>query len=170
MLYLYAILLCLLNACWLALVFFYLPGNWMIVLTTGLFAWWRQDADVISAWTIGAMAILALIGELIEFLAGLGGAKKAGAGWMAALAAVGGALVGAIAGTLLIPIPLVGTLLGGCVGAGLATWGVERAGGKQKQDSVKSGIGAGVGVFIGAAAKIAVGVILWLIAAAAVFF
>lgn len=170
MMILYGVLLCLLNACWLATVFFYLPGNWMIVLTTGLLAWWQRDAGVISGWTVGVMAAVALVGEVIEFLSGISGAKKAGAGWKASLAAIVGALVGAVVGTVLVPIPFVGTLLGGCIGAGLATWSVERAGGKQKQDSVKSGLGAGVGVFIGTAAKIAIGAILWLTAAAAVFF
>jgi len=166
---LYGVLLCLLNAGWLATVFFYLPGNWMIVLTTGLLAWWQRNAGVISGWTVVAMAALALAGEVIEFVAGLSGAKKAGAGWKASLAAIVGALAGAVAGTVLIPIPFVGTLLGGCIGAGLATWSVERAGGKHTQDSVKSGVGAGVGVFIGATVKIAIGAVLWLIAAAAVF-
>lgn len=170
MMILYGVLLCLLNAGWLATVFFYLPGNWMIVLTTGLLAWWQRDTGVISGWTVGAMAAVALVGEVFEFLAGVSGAKKAGAGWKASLAAIVGALAGAVAGTVLIPIPFVGTLLGGCIGAGLATWSVERAGGKQKHDSVKSGIGAGMGVFIGTAAKIAIGTALWLIAAIAVFF
>ena len=170
LLYFYAILLCLMNAVWLATVFFYLPGNWLIVFSTALLAWWKQDVQMISFWTVGAMALLALLGELIEFLAGLGGAKKAGAGWLASAAAIGGALFGAVAGTFLIPIPFIGTLLGACIGAGLATWLMERAGGKQHNDSVRSGVGAGLGVFIGTSAKVAIGGLLWLIAALAAFF
>lgn len=170
MLYVYAILMCLVNAVWLATVFFYLPGNWLIVLTTGALAWWQRDAQMISFWTVASMALLALVGEVIEFLAGLGGAKKAGAGWLASAAAILGALVGAVVGTFLIPVPFVGTLLGACIGAGLVTWGLERAAGKQQNDSMRSGLGAGVGVFFGTAAKIAIGAIIWLIAALAAFF
>jgi uncharacterized protein YqgC (DUF456 family) len=170
MLYVYATSMCLLNAVWLALVFFYLPGNWLIVLTTGALAWWQRDVQAISFWTVGVMAFLALIGEVIEFMAGMGGAKKAGAGWLASISAVGGALVGAVAGTFLIPIPFAGTLLGACIGAGLVTWSFERAGGKERDESVRSGVGAGVGVFIGTASKIAIGAVLWLMAAIAVFF
>ena len=170
MFYAYAILLCLLNAGWLGLVFFYLPGNWLIVLTTGALAWWQRDAQMISVWTVGVMAALALVGEIIEFLAGMGGAKKAGAGWKASMAAMAGALVGAVLGTVLIPIPFAGTLLGACLGAGLVTWRLEKTGGKDKDQSLKSGVGAGVGVFIGTVSKIAVGIILWLIAAIAAFF
>lgn len=170
MAYVYAIVLCMLNLVWLATVFFYLPGNWLIVLTTALLAWWQRDIGMISIATVGLMAVLALAGEIIEFFAGLGGAKKAGAGWPAAAAAIAGALIGAIAGTFLILIPFLGTLLGACIGAGLATWVVESAGGKHRDDSVRSGVGAGLGVFIGTSTKIAIGAVLCLIAALAAFF
>lgn len=169
LLYVYAIMMCLMNAVWLGLVFFYLPGNWLIVITTGALAWWQRDAQPISFWTVGVMAFLALIGEVIEFMAGMGGAKKAGAGWLASIAAIAGALLGAIAGTFMIPIPFAGTLLGACLGAGLVTWSFERAGGKHRDDSMRSGVGAGVGVFIGTASKIAIGAVIWLIAAIAAF-
>lgn len=170
MFYVYAILMCMMNAGWLGLVFFYLPGNWLIVLTTGALAWWQRDISMISAWTVGVMAALAMIGEIIEFLAGMGGARKAGAGWVTSLAAVAGALFGAVAGTVLIPIPFAGTLLGACLGAGLVTWGLEQSAGKKKDQSMRSGVGAGVGVFVGTAVKIAIGITLWLIAAVAAFF
>ncbi|NLW83022.1 MAG: DUF456 domain-containing protein [Phycisphaerae bacterium] len=169
MIYVYAILLCLINAVWLATVVFYFPGNWMIVLSTAALAWWQRDAQMISFWTIGVMAFLALIGEFIEFLAGLGGAKQAGAGWLASIAAIGGAIVGAIFGTFLLPIPLLGTLLGACIGAGLATWSFERITGKEQRLSMRSGVGAGLGVFIGTSSKVAIGVVLYLIAAVAAF-
>jgi hypothetical protein len=35
---------------------------------------------------------------------------------------------------------------------------------------MRSGVGAGVGVFIGTASKIAIGAVIWLIAAIAAFF
>ncbi len=170
LLYVYATLLCLLNVVWLAMVFFYLPGNWMIVVSTAALAWWQRDIQMISFWTVGVMAFLALIGEIIEFLAGLGGAKKAGAGGRASAAAIVGAILGAILGTFMLPIPFLGTLLGACIGAGLATWSFERASGKKRDASVRSGVGAGVGVFLGTSAKIAIGVIISVIAAVAAFF
>jgi uncharacterized protein YqgC (DUF456 family) len=95
MLYVYLVLLLVINAFWLALVFFYLPGNWLMVLTTAAFAWGLAEQGIFSVWTLLAAAVLALLGELAEFLAGFGGARRAGAGWKASLAAVGGALGGA---------------------------------------------------------------------------
>jgi hypothetical protein len=41
MIYFLSLLLVLLNAVWLVLVFFALPGNWLIVISTCVFAWWR---------------------------------------------------------------------------------------------------------------------------------
>ena len=98
MLYLWLIILLLLNGVWLSLVLFGLPGNWLIVLTTSLFAYWRWDEGVFSGWTLIAVAVLALAGELIEFLAGMVGAKKAGASWRASFAGLFGALIGAVGG------------------------------------------------------------------------
>ena len=39
------ILLILLNACWLATVPFTLPGNWLMVMSAYLFAWWQWERD-----------------------------------------------------------------------------------------------------------------------------
>ena len=80
MLYLWSILLILLNALWLVLVVFGLPGNWLIVISACLFAWWRAEDNIFSIYTLIAVVALAVLGELIEFFAGAGGAKRAGAG------------------------------------------------------------------------------------------
>lgn len=170
MLYLWSITLILLNAVWLVLVFFGLPGNWLIVISTCLFAWWRWTDGVFSIYTLIAVTILAVLGELIEFLAGAGGAKKAGAGWRGSIGAIVGAVIGAIIGTFTLPIPVLGTLLGACAGAGLGAWGLELAGGRKLQDSVRSGIGAGVGEFLGITTKFILGGLIWLIVAVAAFW
>lgn len=166
----YLILLLFVNAFWLLLGLFYLPGNWLMVLTTAGFAWWHAEEGIFSIWTLAAATMLALLGELAEFWAGLAGARKAGAGWKASLAAIGGALAGAVLGTIFIPIPFAGTLLGGCIGAGLAAWAFERRSGKPQQVSVQSGIGAGLGTAAGALLKVLMGVLIWLLIAAAAFW
>ncbi len=167
MLYVWITLLLIINAFWLMLVPFALPGNWLIILTTSLFTWWQWGNGVFSIYTLVAVAILALIGELVEFLAGAGGAKKAGAGWPAALAAIAGAVTGAIMGTLVLP--LFGTIIGACIGAGLAAYFVELAIGKKPEESMRSGLGASVGYLIGSTTKFAIGCAIWLIIAIAAF-
>ena len=170
MLYVWLILLVLLNACWLVTVLFTVPGNWLMLGTTYLFAWWQADRGVFSMPLLVFVTVLALIGEIIEFVAGAGGAKKAGAGWLAAGAAIFGAMFGAVFGTVFIPFPIFGTVLGGCFGAGLATWIVERATGKQHNESVRSGVGAGTGVLIGILSKFGIGCVIWLLIAIAAFW
>ena len=170
MLYFWAILLILLNAVWLALVPFALPGNWLIVITTSLFAWWHAEDGVFSIYTLIAIAILALLGELFEFFGGMGGAKKAGARFRGSLGALIGAITGAVLGTFLIPVPLLGTLLGSCIGAGLGTWIFELSAGRQIQGSFRLGFGAGLGQFLGTTTKFAIGVLIWLIVALAAFW
>jgi len=140
----------------------------MLAFTIG-FAWWQRDNGIISVYTLIAVVILATLGEIVEFFSGMGGARKAGAGWFGAISAIAGAIVGAMAGTLLIPIPLIGTLIGACCGAGLATLLIERIYGKEMDQSVRSGIGAGLGLLIGTTVKFLLGVAIWLIIAIALF-
>lgn len=170
MLYVWLTLLILLNACWLTLVFFALPGNWLIVIGTAVFAWWRSDDHIFSVTTLVIITLLAVLGEIVEFFAGMGGAKKAGSGWLGATAAIGGAIAGAILGTFLIPIPLIGTVIGACAGAGMATWFFEKVTGKTNHQSLRSGMGAGLGVFIGTTVKFIIGFFIWLIVAVAAFW
>jgi len=170
MLYLWSTMLILLNSVWLVLVVFGLPGNWLIVISTCLFAWWRWADGVFSIYTLLAITVLAVLGELVEFLAGAGGAKRAGASWRGSIGALIGAVTGAVLGTFLLPIPFLGTLIGACVGAGLGAWVLEFAGGRQMQDSVRHGIGAGIGEFLGITTKFILGILIWLIVTVAAFW
>jgi len=68
MLTVWLVLLILVNAGWLATVLFMLPGNWLMVVSTCLFAWWKWDTGVFSWPLLAGITVLALAGELIEFL------------------------------------------------------------------------------------------------------
>jgi uncharacterized protein YqgC (DUF456 family) len=157
-----------LNACWLLLVVFGLPGNWLIVISTCLFAWWRWDDGVFSIYTLVFIVALAILGELIEFLGGMGGARRGGASWRGSVGALIGAVTGAVIGTFFVPF--FGTLIGACIGAGIGAWGLELTAGKQMKESVRSGVGAGVGEFLGITVKFAVGIVIWFIVAVAAFW
>jgi uncharacterized protein YqgC (DUF456 family) len=170
MIYVWLVILVLLNALWLALVLFGLPGNWLMVLMTLLFALWRWEEGIFSGWTLLAAAILALIGELIEFLAGVVGARKAGASWQASIAGLFGALIGALVGTVAIPLPILGTIIGTCLGAGISVWVVEVSRGEHPDLSMGRAVGAGVGKFLGILGKFVVGIVIWLVIAVAAFW
>ncbi|HIJ51975.1 MAG TPA: DUF456 family protein [Planctomycetes bacterium] len=170
MVYLSLIILLVLNALCLVLVLFALPGNWLIVILTCLFAWWRWDDGVFSVYTLIGIGILATLGELVEFFGGMGGAKKAGARWFGAFGALLGAIIGAVVCTFLIPILMLGTVIGACVGAGIGAWLFELAGGRQIKESARSGLGAGLGELLGITIKVSLGLAIWLIVTVAAFW
>jgi len=170
MLYIWLTLLVIVNGFWWSLTFFSLPGNWLIVLTTWAFAWWRWEQGIFSVFTLAVITLLAITGEVIELFAGMGGAKKAGAGRRGVLGALLGAVVGAVVGTFFLPIPFVGTLVGASVGAGIGAWSLELTGNKKMEESVRLGVGAGLGVLLGTGSKVVIGVIICVIVAVTAFW
>jgi uncharacterized protein YqgC (DUF456 family) len=170
MVYLWSIVLVILNTVWLGLVVFGLPGNWLIVVSTCLLAWWRWGNNVFSIYTLVAIVVLAVVGELAEFTAGMIGARRSGASRRGSVAAIFGAVVGAIFGTFMIPVVFLGTLIGACVGAGLCVWGMEISRGEQAEHSLRHAVSAGLGEFFGIISKFAMGIVIWLIVAVAVFW
>ncbi|MFW6163105.1 MAG: DUF456 domain-containing protein [Planctomycetota bacterium] len=170
MIYLWASLLVLVNLVWLSLVVFQFPGNWLMVATTSLVAWWQWDERMIGLGPLVAAVVLALLGEFLEFTSGMRGAKKRGGNFKTSLGVLGGAILGAVLGTALIPIPLVGSLVGLGGGACLGAWIVEMARGKKSHEALHIGVGAGVGQLTGTVSKLACGVAIWLIIAVAAFW
>jgi uncharacterized protein YqgC (DUF456 family) len=168
MAYLWATILTVANLVWLAMNIFGLPGNWLIVASTLTLAWFYPH--MFSVWTLSAIVVVALIGEVMEFLAGMVGAKAAGASRKGAWAALLGAMIGAIVGTFTIPIPVIGTLIGAAGGAAICAWGVELLGGRSMKASAVAGAGSGAGRILGTLAKLALGALLWIIAAVATFW
>ncbi|MCB9846903.1 MAG: DUF456 domain-containing protein [Phycisphaeraceae bacterium] len=128
----------------IALALIGLPGTWMILLVGVLVEFVRPET--FSWWTIGVGGLLAIGAEIAEFSAGAVGAKKAGGSRRAIWMAVAGGLVGGIAGTFVIPIPIVGTIAGAAIGSGacamLAEMTVE---GRTLAQAGKVGGGAAIG-------------------------
>jgi uncharacterized protein YqgC (DUF456 family) len=70
----------------------------------------------VSCTTLGVAARLAVLAEMLEFILGAAGSRRAGGSTRAAALAIVGSLVGGIVGTAL-PLPMLGTLIGACLGA-----------------------------------------------------
>jgi len=172
--HLLATLLTLLNAIWLLLTVLGLPGNWLMIAGTLAVAWWswkaQPAAPMFSTAVLVAACGLALTGELLELLAGLLGSRTAGGTRRGATGALLGALAGGILGTFLIPLPILGSLLGTCAGAALGAWGLELSGGRTMRASLRSGLGAGLGRFFGTTAKLAIGLVIWIMLGMAAFW
>jgi uncharacterized protein YqgC (DUF456 family) len=122
-----------------------LPGT-ILIFAGVAFAAWAEDFSRISGLTVGFLASLTALAWILEYVAGLLGAKAAGASRAALVGAAVGTVLGVVSGFWgLLFFPLVGAFAGefyargNALGAGrvsLATW---------------------VGILVGTIAKIAIG-------------
>lgn len=162
------------NAVGVVLVALQLPGTWLMLLATAVVAWWRWESGaggdpLIGWWALGGLLLLAVAGEVIEFVAGAWGASRAGASKRAAMLAILGGVVGAVAGMIFLAfIPIVGVLIGAAIGAALGTIVGDRWAGRSWEMAMRTGRGAAVGKFWGAMGKLIVAVVMWLVVLVAV--
>lgn len=121
-----------------------LPGPALVLAGIALGAW-AEGFTRISGWTIGVLAVLTLLASLVDYAAGVLGAKRVGASREALIGAALGTLAGVFTGFWgLLFMPLVGA----AVGQYLAQRDLRRAG--------QVGFATWLGMLIGAALKIAV--------------
>lgn len=121
-----------------------LPG---VVLVFGgiALAAWIDDFARISAWTVGALALLTLVAIAADYVAAVLGAKRAGASKLAIVGAAIGTVAGVFTGLVgLVFMPLAGA----AVGEYIAQRDLRRAG--------KVGIATWLGLLIGTAVKVAI--------------
>jgi uncharacterized protein YqgC (DUF456 family) len=169
MVYVYAVVLTVLNLLFWVGILFNLPGTWLMVLVTALLKWWQPDYVLVSWTVLGVAAGLAVVGEVLEFVLGAAGSRRAGGSTRAAALAIVGSLVGGIMGTAL-PVPIVGTLIGACLGAFIGSLIGDVWAGRPLFPSFEAGWGAAVGRFWGTVSKLAIGGIIVLVLALATFF
>ena len=168
MVYVYAVVLTLVNLlCWVGILFG-LPGTWLMVLFPVLLKWWQPDQFMVS-WTVLGVAVgLAVLGEVCVFVLGAAGSRRTGGATRGAVLAIVGSIVGGIMGTAL-PVPIVGSLLGACLGAFVGALSGDLWAGRTLGQSLKAGQGAAVGRFWGTVVKLAVGAIIMILLAVAAF-
>jgi hypothetical protein len=140
-----------------------LPGNWLIVAAAALYAWLvGPDASTALGWpTVMAILVLAVLGEVLEFVAGALGVTTVGGSRRGALLAIVGSVAGGILGLFVgLPIPLVGQLVAaivfGGVGALVGAVAGETWKGRDLDASLEVGKAAFIGRLLGTAAKVIV--------------
>jgi len=166
--YVYAVLLTLLNVVFWVGILFNLPGTWLMVLVPALLKWWLPDQILYSWAVLGVAAGVALCGEAFEIVLGAVGSRHAGGSTRGAVLALVGSIVGGIMGTAL-PVPIVGSLLGACLGAFVGALSGDLWAGRTLGQSLKAGQGAAVGRFWGTVVKLAFGAIIMILLAVAAF-
>jgi len=115
------------------------------ILFAGLaMAAWADDFAYVGLWTLVLLGILAGLTYVVDLLAGAFGVKRFGASPRAMVGAAVGTLLGLFFGLLGV---LIGPFVGASIGELTTSRNLETAG--------RAGIGATLGLAIGAAAKLA---------------
>lgn len=122
------------------------PGAPLLFLGL-LFGAWAEDFTYIGVWTLLLLATMAAMTYVVEFAASLLGVKKYGGSNRAMI----GAALGGFAG-LFMGIP--GILLGPFIGAVLGELSLQRS----LDQASRAGFGTVVGMAIGVAGKLAIGI------------
>ncbi len=121
-----------------------LPGA-MLVFGGIALAAWIDNFTRVSAWTVAALAVLALIAFAADYVAAALGAKKVGASKLAIAGAAIGTLAGVFTGLVgLVFMPLAGAAIGELI----AQRDLRRAG--------RVGIATWLGLLVGTAVKVAI--------------
>jgi uncharacterized protein len=168
MVYVYAVVLTLINLlCWVGILFG-LPGTWLMILFPVLLKWWQPDQIMVSWTVLGVAAGLAVLGEVLEFVLGAAGSRRTGGSTQGAVLALVGSIVGGVMG-IALPVPLVGPLLGACLGAFVGALLGNLWAGRTLFQSFTAGRGAAIGQFWGTVLKLAIGAIMAVMLAIAAF-
>lgn len=109
-----------------------LPGNSFLLILAILYGW-QEDFLHLTYSTLLGLTGAWLIGELLEFFAGVAGAKKENASWRGAFAAFAGMVAGGIAGTFVVPV--IGTVIGALLAGAAAAYYLEY---RQTNDKIKA--------------------------------
>jgi uncharacterized protein YqgC (DUF456 family) len=148
-----------------------LPGNWIVVGLTAVFAYFFPPSSGHGvSWTIVfVLAALAAAGEVLEFAASAATAARHGGSRRGMALALFGALVGSVLGVGLgSPIPVLGSLIGAVAGGALGAFGGAYLGetwkGRPEDERVAVGKAAFWGRLWGTAGKLTVGAVMVLIA------
>jgi hypothetical protein len=112
-----------------------------------LFGAWAEDFSYIGVWTLLLLAIMTALTYVVEFAASILGVKKYGGSNRAMIGAALGGFVG-----LFMGIP--GILVGPFVGAVIGELSLQR----RLDEASRAGFGTVVGLALGVAGKLAIGI------------
>ena len=136
----------------LVLIPFGLPGTW--IMAAGALGYSLLVPGSISVFTTVVVALLALVGEIIEFTLTAKYTKQYGgsrrASWGAIIGGIGGAIMG-------VPVPVIGSVIGAFVGAFVGAFLAQLTQGSVG-DATRVATGALIGRAVAAAMKVGIGI------------
>jgi hypothetical protein len=176
--YLAAALLTIVGAGCVLLVVVQLPGGWVLLALALLLEYLDRlylpagNRQTFSWWLLGTGAALLAAGEIVEFVAGVEGARRGGSSRRGMVGALLGGILGAFVLTpVLFFVPVVGALVGAVVGTFIgAVVGEMTAPQASLGATMKPALGAAVGRAVGTVSKVGVTIALWLMLAIGAFW
>lgn len=171
----YALLLILVMLAGFIMTVLGLPGNWVMVAAAVLYMAFAPVAPPAAfGWPVVAVLVgLAILGEVIEFVASALGVAKGGGSRRGAVLAIVGSVVGAIVGAGVgIPIPVIGSLVAAvlfaAVGAMVGAMLGEHSAGRDADATWQVGKAAFWGRLLGTLAKATIAAAMILVTTVAV--
>lgn len=135
-----------------------LPGNWIMLVILVLYKWLGPNVstDAVTWKFILVMAIIALIGELLEWVIQVKAGRKFGSSGKGDIGGIVGSIIG---GILLLPLFFgFGAVLGALLGAYVGCFVVEIVRRRTAKEANKAAWGAFVGRFLGMGLKLGIGI------------
>lgn len=135
-----------------------LPANWVMV---GLVFLWRllnPNPGTMDIWYFILVIGLAVLGEIIEYVAQAYGSKKYGSTTSGMFAGIVGAIIGAVVGVAFLFG--FGALIGALIGGFFGCYIMEKINGRDDKEALKAAKGAMLGRFLGIVVKCAIGAVI----------
>lgn len=131
------------------------PGTWLILGAAAGYGWHR-DWTVFGWKSLLLLGAMAAAGEIVELAAGMWTARRAGASrratWYALIGGIGGMLL------LSVPIPIIGTVIGGVIGCFGGAAITEISLGNKLSGATRVGTAAAIGRIMGIAGKLSMAI------------
>jgi hypothetical protein len=162
MVWIYYILLLLFGAVGLFMVLLTLPGLWLMTAAAAGYFLLTHHA-YLGAHALIALLVLALLSEAVEIGIGGAAARKAGGGRRGMIGGIIGGIVGGLLLSFILPVVL--TVVGVCFGSFIGAATFEMLGGEPAEHSLRVGLGAAKGRFLGVIGKLCIGLVMLLIIA-----
>lgn len=144
----------------LILLFVGLPGIWLILIITGVWAFFVQAPSIFSLSFFVPLVLLAVIGEIAEFFAGYYGTKRFGGSSKGGLGGIIGGFIGAIFGAAFLFG--FGAIPGAFAGAFAGCFVVEKVlNASSTENAVSAAWGTTLGRFGGLMVKLGLGI--WIV-------
>ncbi len=137
------------------LTLFALPGNFVILLAAVGYGFYEGFVQFDRGFLL-ALGGLFVLGEAVEFVAGMLGAKRRNASGRAVAAALVGGVAGAVAGSVVLPV--LGTVAGAVAGAFGLSYAAEYSKTGDREKAARVARGAAAGLLVGTLFKLAVAV------------